>query len=335
MSKVKALWLPLGVLALLFVLAWPIRHAPAHWASALKAQSGLAKARTWHYQLDNINVDALTRVPADLLVIDYAKKDGKVPLTREEVARIKSGPDGRERIVLAYLSVGEAEEYRFYWRPEWKTEAPDWLGEENCAWPQAHRVRYWLQGWKDINFAADDSYLKRIMDAGFDGVYLDRVDIYETFEHDRPQARTEMIRYIQELAQTAWRRQPGFYIVPQNAEALLDSAEYRSAVDGIAKESLLNGLQATAIHNTAEQVEWSASRLEKLRQEGKPVFIVEYLLELRHMNTAAREARSYGFVPTFQTRALDGRDPTSPVKLDAEIGTPERTTKECALGTSW
>lgn len=335
MLNAKSWWLPLGLILVLFALAWPVRYVPEQWMGAFKSQTPLGHARSWHYQLDNIDVDALARTPADVMVIDYAKKEGKVPLTPEDVARIKAGPDGRQRIVLAYLSVGESEEYRFYWQPDWKTAAPDWLGEENCAWPQAHRVRFWLPGWKDINFAAEDSYLSRIMAAGFDGVYLDRVDIYETFEKDRPQARDEMVAYVEELAHTAWKRKPGFYIVPQNAEALLVNERYRSAVDGIAKESLLNGLSATAKRNTDAEIEWSASLLEKLRQEGKPVFIVEYLLDSGHISATSREARLYGFVPTFQTRALDGRDPTLPVVLDSEIGTPERTVKDCPPGTSW
>lgn len=338
MSFVRTHWLAILVVGCVFALTWPVRHVPGDLMRALKAANALTQVRSWHYQLDNINVDALAAVKADLLVIDYAKKDGKVPLTPQDVARIKAGPAGdgqHPRIVLAYLSVGESEEYRFYWQPEWKRAPPDWLGEENCAWPQAHRVRFWMPGWKAINFAGEDSYLKRIIDAGFDGVYLDRVDIYETFLTQRPQARSDMVAFVEDLARTAWRWKPGFLIVPQNAEALLDEPRYRAAIDGVAKESLLHGIAATAVRNADHDIEWSASRLEKLRQDGKPVFLVEYLLDADHMNVTAREARSYGFIPTFQTRALDGKDPTAPVALETEIGTPERTAKDCPPGTSW
>ena len=54
---------------------------------------------------------------ADMLVIDHAKSSGKVPLTREDVARLKVRPDGTKRLVIAYMSIGEAEEFRFYWDP--------------------------------------------------------------------------------------------------------------------------------------------------------------------------------------------------------------------------
>jgi cysteinyl-tRNA synthetase, unknown class len=329
-------WIYLAVLSLLvFAVTWPYRDYPLRLVAAHKSAGPLTAAKSWHYQLDNIDVDQLAATPADLLVIDYAKFQGKIPLTKEEVARIKAGPDGLGRYVLAYLSVGESEEYRFYWDAAWKAAPPDWLGEENCAWPQAHRVRFWLPGWKDINFRAPDSYLRRIIEAGFDGVYLDRIDIYETYEKERPGARAEMIVYVRELAETAWRIKPGFFIVPQNAEDLLSDQKYRSFVDALGKESLLHGAAATARRNARSDIDWSLEQMNKLRGEGKPVFVVEYLLNSQHIDVTARELRGRSLVPTFQTRALDGKDPTEPIVLKTEVGTPERTTKECPPGSSW
>jgi cysteinyl-tRNA synthetase, unknown class len=323
------------VITALFAIAWPYRHAPAHRVAVLKADRPLAAVRSWHYQLDKIDVAKLAEVAADLLVIDYAKYEGKNPLTRDEVSVLQTGPDGRRRYVVAYLSVGESEEFRFYWKDAWKKSPPDWLGEENCAWPKARRVRYWQPGWKDINFRNPDSYLSRIVDAGFDGVYLDRVDIYETFEKERPTARDEMIAHVSELAHAAWRLKPGFFIIPQNAESLLAFDNYRSAIDGLGKESLLHGGHATAKRNTHAEIRGSLNLLKRLLNDGKPVFGVEYLLEPGHIHDTAMELGRLNIVGTFETRALDGGDPTVPVDLKSEIGTPERTQKDCPPGTSW
>ena len=41
---------------------------------------------------------------------------------------------------------------------------------------------YWTKSWRDILFGSKDSYLDKILNAGFDGVYLDVVDAYEYFE---------------------------------------------------------------------------------------------------------------------------------------------------------
>ncbi len=339
MSRTSVWWVPWLAVAAAFAIAWPYRALPAHWVAVAKSPRPLAAAQTWRYQLDRINVDELAADPSDLLVIDYAKKDGKIPLLRTEVERIKTRPDGRRRFVVAYLSVGESEEYRYYWNAAWSMPAtgplPDWIGEENCAWPKAHRVRYWSEEWKAINFRGPQSYLRRIIDAGFDGVYLDRVDIYETFEKERPTARQDMIDHVTALAATARRLQPGFFVLSQNAEALLDSSDYRSVIDGLGKESLLHGASQTGKRNSKQDIRWSMALLKALQDEGKPVFTVEYLINPAHIDRTAVELRRRGFVPAFETRALDGTDPTVPVDLDKEIGTPERTTKECPPGTSW
>jgi cysteinyl-tRNA synthetase, unknown class len=192
-----------------------------------------------------------------------------------------------------------------------------------------------LPGWKEISFRAPDSYLRRIIDAGFDGVYLDRVDIYETYEKERPGARAEMVAFVRELAETAWRAKPGFFIIPQNSESLLEDQTYRSFVDALGKESLLYGVSATARRNSPADISWSMGLIRKLQGDGKPVFAVEYLIDHEHINDTARELRRRRIIPTFQTRALDGKDPTAPVVLKSEVGTPERTALACPPGSSW
>lgn len=324
-----------ALLALVFSVTWPYRGRPAAYVAGLTMHRPLAAARTWHYQLDRIDVGKLAAVKADVMVIDFAKKDGKVPLLPEEVARLKTQPDGSRRYVIAYLSVGEGEEFRSYWRPEWKTSPPDWVGEENCAWPKAHRVRYWLEGWKGINFRGEESYLGRIIKAGFDGVYLDRVDIYETFEKERPAAREDMIQHVLQLAETGRRMKPGFFVIPQNGEDLLSDPRYRTAIDALGKESLLYGISETGARNSDDGIMWSTTMLNLLLGEGKPVFAVEYLTKADQIAATTAELRARGIVPTIQTRALDGGDPLHPLDLTAEIGTPERTARACPPGTSW
>lgn len=81
------------------------------------------------------------------------------------------------------MSIGEAEDYRFYWKNEWKTNPPVWLGEENPDWEGNYKVWYWEKEWQNIIISDPDSYLQRILNAGFDGVYLDIIDAFEYFEN--------------------------------------------------------------------------------------------------------------------------------------------------------
>ena len=80
------------------------------------------------------------------------------------------------------MSIGEAEDYRYYWQADWSTNPPSWIEEENPDWEGNYIVKYWEQEWQDIIYGNDNSYLKKIVDAGFDGVYLDIIDAFEYFE---------------------------------------------------------------------------------------------------------------------------------------------------------
>ncbi len=117
----------------------------------------------------------------DILLID-AFYGGEEALTADEIASLKTKAFGGARLVIAYMSIGEAENYRYYWQSGWDTTPPSWLAEENPDWPGNYKVRFWIKSWQDIIYGNDNSYLKKILDAGFDGVYLDIIDAYEYFE---------------------------------------------------------------------------------------------------------------------------------------------------------
>lgn len=123
---------------------------------------------------------ALRASPADLLIIDLYY--GAEPLTRREVARLQEKPQGGRRLVLAYLSVGEAADYRPYWQKHWAAKRPDWLAQPNPAWPDSYRVKYWSRPWRRILYGSADAYLDEIIDAGFDGAFLDVMDAWQTFQ---------------------------------------------------------------------------------------------------------------------------------------------------------
>jgi cysteinyl-tRNA synthetase len=80
------------------------------------------------------------------------------------------------------MSIGEAEDYRYYWQSDWEVGNPDWLAEENPDWEGNYKVKYWDSDWQSIFYGNDASYLKKITDAGFNGVYLDIIDAFEYFK---------------------------------------------------------------------------------------------------------------------------------------------------------
>ncbi len=126
-------------------------------------------------------LSALDRTNYDILVIDWVFSKG-FPLTPGEVERLKTKANGARRQVIAYLSIGEAEDYRYYWKEEWDNRPPGWMMPENPKWPGNYPVKYWKEEWKKIIYSGSGSYLSHLLTAGYDGVYLDLVDAFEYFQ---------------------------------------------------------------------------------------------------------------------------------------------------------
>ncbi len=80
------------------------------------------------------------------------------------------------------MSIGEAEDYRYYWQTSWSTTKPAWLDAENPEWKGNYKVKYWYSDWQKLIYGNDSSYTKKILNAGFDGVYLDIIDAFEYYE---------------------------------------------------------------------------------------------------------------------------------------------------------
>lgn len=113
----------------------------------------------------------------DFLIIDPFV--GKEILTKEQVSKIKTRPDGTQRKVIAYMSLGEAETYRDYWDSKWGVGNPKWLIEENKNWANNYIVEFWNSDWKEI---IKNMQLK-ISNSNFDGYFLDTIDSYQKFEN--------------------------------------------------------------------------------------------------------------------------------------------------------
>ncbi|MGE0700703.1 MAG: MJ1477/TM1410 family putative glycoside hydrolase [Hyphomicrobiaceae bacterium] len=330
----------LGGLAVLFAL-FAARGPIFHWLDAHIGHRPLAGVRSWHYHLTRLDLETILKSDADLVVTEYSPNvEPARPWSAEEVGRMKVRADGRKRIVLAYFSIGEAESYRFYWKPEWTgaqvPSTPGWYVAENCAWPRNYMVRFWHDGWKDIIFRGADSFLKRIVDAGFDGVYLDRIDVFWELTRERPTARADMIRFVTEIAEAGRRMRPGFIVVAQNAEDLLEDAAYRDLIDGLGKEDLLYGHNGTNTRNPEKDIEESLGHIRRLQADRKPVLAVEYVTDPALITAAREELARHGLVPTSAHRSLDGRPPEGERPPDGiKYGTPEWIQSQCKDKPHW
>jgi cysteinyl-tRNA synthetase len=126
-------------------------------------------------------ISAVTATNYDLVIMDLFFTDGTV-FTVSEIQQLKNKANGGKRLVISYMSIGEAENYRYYWQSSWNANKPAWLDAENPDWAGNFKVKYWNTDWQNIIYGNENSYLKKILDAGFDGVYLDIIDAFEYYE---------------------------------------------------------------------------------------------------------------------------------------------------------
>jgi len=253
------------------------------------------------YQLQRARPERIGQTAYDLLVLSLSATGG----SREVVEALKHSPGG-DKIVLCYMSIGQAEDYRFYWQREWYQDPPSWLDEPDPDWAGDYWVRYWDPAWQAIIYGSAESYLDRILNLGFDGVYLDRVDAYAYYEErGRETAAQEMADFVIGLTEYARQRHPGFGVFPQNAEELgALFADYLETVTGIGVEDLYYGYPRD---HTPSPPEWTAEReaiLDRWVDAGKLVLTVDYTRRPEQIDDAYARSRARGYVPFVTVRSL-------------------------------
>ena len=151
--------------------------------------TNLQQARNFLYLINPDNlfankqafVDAVKNTNYDYIIMDFFYNGEE--FTANQIEELRQKANGGKRLLICYMSIGEAEDYRYYWQSNWAIGNPSFIEKENPNWTGNYVVRYWEPEWQSIIFGNDNSYLKKIIDAGFDGVYLDIIDAYEQFEN--------------------------------------------------------------------------------------------------------------------------------------------------------
>jgi cysteinyl-tRNA synthetase len=255
------------------------------------------KPKDWGYQLQNADPKIIAKSRHDLVVIDY-EQDGHGSFSASQIKLMKA--KGAHKLV-SYVSIGEAEDYRDYWKKGWATKPPAWLERENPDWDGNYKVRYWHPDWQKTTIER----IREVAKAGYDGAYLDIVDAYEYFAPRRSSAAKDMVDFVAKIAAAARAVNPDFLIIPQNGEGLLKSRKYLSVIDGIAKEDLYYGLEGDGIRNASQETAYSRKLLDIARKAGKFVLNVEYLSDKAAISTYLKDVSKTGYVPYIGPRDLD------------------------------
>jgi cysteinyl-tRNA synthetase len=250
--------------------------------TAASQEASAERSESWTYTLTEGTTEDLLASKATIIVTD-----AMVLAERDNASQLKQSIDrlhAAGKKVYGYLSVGEAEKYRSYFQASWLNgNPPSWLGSRNGEW-DSYNVRYWDPQWQNI--VKND--LGKLIDAGFDGVYLDRVDVDRHWSNSSsneavtltPQvAADRMIGFVEDLAKYAReiRGVKDFAVLPQNGEDLLafdTDGSFFNTISGMGFESTYyNGTQVIS----ARDINYRKEYLERLKNAGKLVLVVDYV----------------------------------------------------------
>jgi cysteinyl-tRNA synthetase, unknown class len=288
-----------AAIAALIVLCTSARVAPR-----------LSEVRSWAFQLQNVDPLEIKLSPYDLVVIDYGfDRRNATAFPREVVDLMRTRPDGSKRLIFAYFSIGEAENYRYYWQESWLKTRPEWLEPENPDWPGNYLVQYWHPEWQAILYGSPNAYLDRILGAGFDGVYLDGTDKFEQWMRRRPGAAADMVELISGIASYARAHRKDFLIIPQNGDGLLGNSKFLETIDAFGREDLLYSETAAEVRNPQRGIIESIRRMRPLINAGKPILVIEYTRSPELASSVLREIKELGFVGYVASRDLKTLSP--------------------------
>ena len=240
----------------------------------------LSSIRYWAYQIQDLDVSgAINKIvnsQYDMVVVEPTVTYDPDFDASDMVNKIKASKasDGVHRkLVFAYIDIGEAEEWRWYWgnhktyeeygecKNSYITQIQQWapwvVACDPDGWAGNYPVAFWDDDWKDIVIYGTtlgsnqglyfDSMLDEIVQDGFDGVYLDWVEAWEMDEvQDRAENEgkdpgQEMLNFIREIRTYGKQYNPDFMVIQQNSSELInevDANALKNAVDAIAQEGV-------------------------------------------------------------------------------------------------
>lgn len=293
------------------LIALPLFSSPVT-ARPLDPAAVLPKIEKWIYQLQG-DPTGLSNRPArqtTLYVLDISLLEPNKNILKTLSATAPSDPHRS----LAYLSVGEAEEYRWYFQG---IKQGGLLVSENKRFKKNHLLKFWDPQWRAVLY----DYLQKIHDAGFNGVYLDLIDAYGRFPKAEQALRaTQMAELVIDLRakmKSIWGNEPALLAI-QNAPCLfLELAAFKEFE---VQKKFLESFDLLALESTFyfgsnwQDNPWRPqtevlSCVKKLQSQSLPrklILGVEYLTGRRQTAKALEALKKHGFLGLVTGRSLDG-----------------------------
>ncbi|MCP4681965.1 MAG: hypothetical protein GY864_06515 [Desulfobacterales bacterium] len=328
----------------------PIDPSGIYWkmdidsATTQTRKMGLDDVRTWAYNIQDVDSvqqrNELVGTHFDLYVLEpVVTEEGNenfdIASLVQDIRDHNTTTRNVDPIILAYMDVGQAESWRWYYDDSWIIGDPEWIvAEDPDDWEGCYPVAYWYQSWQDMVIYGHQgrSMVEESLKGGFDGIYMDWV---EAFSDDNVIAKAnnddvvpsvEMFNFIENIRDYARlesvNADPDYLIIAQNASDLYveNPARYRQIIDAIALEGIWydgtggfdnwndpTGYNVPTNNIYTGYTEEVLANLEPMKPH-MPIFCVEYAQDLNGKEYASEVyntlAPAQGFIPYCTRRSL-------------------------------
>ena len=304
----------------------------------------LDQVTTWSYNIQDVNSqhqqDQLVGTHFDMYVLEpVVTEKGEENF---DIAGLVTGIRDyninnyqKDPIILAYIDIGQAEDWRWYWQSGWKIGEPDWIvGGDPDDWEGCYPVAYWDPAWENIVIYGSGgmSHIDESLKAGFDGIYMDWVEGYDDINvqakavADGVDPIVKIFDFIEKIRNYARAgspyANPDYLVIAQNAASLYEEnpTRYLQLIDGIALEAIWydgtggsedwNSQSGYNIPTNDIYPNWTEEVIAFLQPMKRklPIFCAEYAQDVGGVNLATDvysvKAPGEGFIPYCTRRSL-------------------------------
>ena len=258
------------------------------------SQNRLAAVKKWFILLD-YKASLYPAGEKELLRYDMAILD---PDNHPEIDKAKG-----KTILIAYVSIGEAEDYRAYWE---EIKGAEWVIDENPDWKGNYYVDVRSSDWQNTIMG---KVIPAAIEKGFDGIFMDTIDTSSVLESRDPErfkgSDEAMANFVKEIH----KRYPGILIISNNGFSVLE--EIAPVLSGMLTEDIYmmpdfenDGYKEVPAGDRAYKV----AILKKLMEKYKiPVFLIDYVSQDDKplIKQCIKDNKRLGFKPYIAEKGLD------------------------------
>ncbi len=262
----------------------------------------------------------LPRLSEESFYVSYAERPQLTQILAHDWSILSADAEfDRNRIhlagrkVIGYLSVGEVARNARYLKRVKALKIP--FLDLNAEW-NSDAVDLSSPLWR--KFVVEE-LAPALVSKGFDGFFLDTMDTVEGMAEKYPERAKTMRQGLEELVRSLKERYPRHYLIANRGFALVEKSP--ELFDAMLVESLYGTYDfksKTYGEISAEGSAWLLDRMNRIKKQGTPVFVLDYASprETQKAQALAKKIRDQRFCPLVTPVDLMGEElaPLLPVK---------------------